>query len=693
MKKTISIVLMLVMILSLSVASFAEESSAQTAPEPKAQTAAATPVRASDETANAQIQYLFNNFNTFKQPESAGVKWSYAVTDLNHNGLLELLAASVQGEGRYTYVTAWEMGADLNSVNPIQVVIPEDESFPDIVTDSADTFYNQASNTWIYMFYDNIVFSADEAYYAKCAVKLADDGLSFQQLAIQHNQAAGGIVNTAYMDNSGNAITGEQYNNAGTEGPVQLIKSSTNFEWVDAEAVTSQNALFNSYAVFKGLMQPSSKTAQPVNAQNGGFLTITKNPTNESPAVGGTAYFVANASTWTSLNWTFVSPQGGEYNADGFVKMFPYAKVSGAGSTTLTVANVSTDMNGWSVYCTFYSGTQTARTGSAYLYVSGSTTTSTSYSYYYGLDYYIVYNSDGSYTMYFSDGSSLTVFRDNTYIYTEKNGTSTRYTTPGAWADPSTASENDRWLENDDGTWSYISRNGNVTTFFNDGSYEIFNGQDTRTYDQYGKEVFRRTLNDNGSEETYDPDSNTYTYTDEKGNMYVRYTDGSFSIQNANGTVENYDRYGNLEESWNVNTYIPEVYDNSGWGWVDPDNYSLDGFDPSAPGYGMVDEDNYALDGFDPSAPGYGMVDEDNYALDGFDPSAPGYGMVDEDEYALDGFDPSAPGYGMVDEDEYALDGFDPSAPGYGMVDEDDYDLDGLDPTAWADVDTEYWWD
>ena len=575
MKKAISIVLMLVMVLSLSVASFAEESKEQTAPAPKAQTAAATPVRATDETANAQIEYLFNNFSTFKQAESADAKWFYAVTDLDHNGRLELLAASVQGDGRYTHVMAWEVGTDLASAAPIQVNVPEDESFPDILTDSADTFYNQVSNTWIYMFYDNIVFSADEAYYAKCAVKLADDGLSFQQLAIQHNQAAGGIVNTAYMDNSGNAITGEQYNAAGTEGPAELIKSSTNFEWVDAANVTSQNMLFNSYAVFKGMMQPSSKTAQPAQtpAQNGGFLTITKNPTNESRTVGGTAYFVANASTWTSLSWTLVSPQGGEYNADGFVKLYPYAKVSGADSTTLTIANVSTDMNGWGAYCTFYSGGQTARTGTAYLYVSGSTTSSNTYSYYYGLDYYTVYNSDGSYTMYFSDGSSLTVYKDNTYVYTEKNGTVTRYTTPGEWVNRSSTSDYDPWIQNDNGTWSYVSRNGNVTTFFGDGSYEIFDGQDTRSYDVSGKEVFRRTTQADGTEETYDPESNTYTYTDTDGNMFVRYDDGSFSVDYADGTTENYDRYGNLEESWNSNdyTYVPEVYDDNGWGWVTPD--------------------------------------------------------------------------------------------------------------------------
>ena len=138
MKKTISIVLMLVMILSLSVATFAnaEQSTPASVVTP---VPAAAPVRASDETANAQIQYLFNHFNTFKQPESDGNKWSYAVTDLDHNGRLELFAASVQGDGRYTHVMAWEMGTDLASAAPIQVNVPEDESFPDILTDRSAT--------------------------------------------------------------------------------------------------------------------------------------------------------------------------------------------------------------------------------------------------------------------------------------------------------------------------------------------------------------------------------------------------------------------------------------------------------------------------------------------------------------------------------------------------------------------------
>ena len=610
MKKTLSIALLLALVLSLSsgVFAYAEQSGAAQSAEVQNSTVV-PPVRATDDSANTQIQYFFNNFSTFKQPET-GDKWSYTVTDMNHNGRLELLAASVQGNGRYTYVKGWEIGEDLKSHKEILVSVPAEETFPDIVADNADTFYNPDNNAWFYMFYDNIILSQDENYYAKCSVNLGDGNLGFQQLAVQHSQKTGGIVNTVYTDNNGNPITGEQYNAAGTTGPSSLIKSNTNFEWFDASAVTSVNPLVNSYAVFKGLMQPTTKV-QPLTApvstpapSGSGFLTITKNPTNESCVPGGTAYFVANASTWSSLAWTFVSPQGGEYNADGFGRMFPYARVSGTTGTTLTIANVSADMNGWGAYCTFYSGSQTARTSTAYVYC-GSVTTATNntnngtryYSTYYALDYYTVYNRDGSYTMYFNDGTSLTVYTNGTYLYTEKNGTSTRYTTPGAWVKSGSSSSSSKddgtaWFQDENGRWNYISRNGNITTFYDDGSYDVFNGETEKSYDENGNEVFQRVFNKDGSEETYDVESDTYTYTDENGNMYVRYSDGSFMLQYKDGSFENYDPNGKFTDGsepvsdyaewaqWqqslpedysfgveDVNTVYPEIYDDNQWGW------------------------------------------------------------------------------------------------------------------------------
>ena len=84
----------------------------------------------------------------------------------------------------------------------------------------------------------------------------------------------------------------------------------------------------------------------PVSPVQPAYLSITKNPTNEGHTPGETAYFVANANAYDSLYWTFVSPNGGEYSAQNFGYMYPNAPVNGSYSTTLSISNVTRDMDG-----------------------------------------------------------------------------------------------------------------------------------------------------------------------------------------------------------------------------------------------------------------------------------------------------------------------------------------------------------
>ena len=65
----------------------------------------AAPEKATQESAASQISLIYSNFaETFKQVGDGEV-WSYTVTDLDHNGRLELVAASIQGSGRFTGTT------------------------------------------------------------------------------------------------------------------------------------------------------------------------------------------------------------------------------------------------------------------------------------------------------------------------------------------------------------------------------------------------------------------------------------------------------------------------------------------------------------------------------------------------------------------------------------------------------------
>ncbi len=176
-------------------------------------------------------------------------------------------------------------------------------------------------------------------------------------------------------------------------------------------------------------------------------IVVTKQPTDETRQAGETAWFVSGAQYYSTLDWTFVDPSGREHTVQEFHGMFPYVTVEGEFSTTLTVRNLSTELNGWAVFCNFHSDVDNAKTNWAFFHVNPyvvPTYTQPAYTtpaYFepvnaipyggsfggYGYDEngnleYDVYYSDGSYTTYYYDGSSLTNNLDGSYIYRSSDG-------------------------------------------------------------------------------------------------------------------------------------------------------------------------------------------------------------------------------------------------------------------------------
>ena len=81
---------------------------------------------------------------------------------------------------------------------------------------------------------------------------------------------------------------------------------------------------------------------------------------------GHTAYFVAFSNIYTSLSWTFVSPEGVEYTPQNFANKFPGIVLDGLYSTTLSIGKLPKGADRWGAYCTFNYDGQTARTNTAY---------------------------------------------------------------------------------------------------------------------------------------------------------------------------------------------------------------------------------------------------------------------------------------------------------------------------------------
>ena len=366
MKKTLSLLMSVLMLLSFSIAAFA------------------APQQADAQSAATQLDLLFSNFNTVKQNDAS--VWSYAVTDLDHNGKLELLAASIQGDGRYTALNAWEVSEDGKTLNQCHVHVPQGGSFPDLISASADTFYNSGNDTWYYLFDDTTTVSATMVSTSKCSVQKKGDTIEYTTYATRQMNYQGNQNVSTFTDASGNVITPDAYNAAGVNALASAARSSTSFDWFLAAEV-SKDRLAESYGVFSGALMPALTadagaaqlafapvSASGIVAMQNTVLMVTKQPTNEFHKAGETALFIANANVWSSVEWTFVAPGGGEYSAQSFSLTFPNASLDGYYTSNLTLGQVSADMNGWSVYATFYTAqnNQTVRTGAAYLYVSDS---------------------------------------------------------------------------------------------------------------------------------------------------------------------------------------------------------------------------------------------------------------------------------------------------------------------------------
>ncbi len=337
-----------------------------------------------------QVSLISSQIASLKQPVTQN-QWYYTVTDLNHDGKLEFVAASQHPADRSVNLRVWEVNDAKTGLTEAALKKDPNESFPDIMTDALDTFHDTASNIWYYLFYDNVIISPTEIYTIKTAFRMTGGVIDYYPYAIEHTVVKNGVREVSYTDAAGAVISQQQYNAAGVNAFTNMARSNTRFQWLTADKLNDVHNLTNSYAVFAGMMAPTeifpvprpealtapaataapaatpapvAKSTQPV------YLNITKNPTNESKNPGSTALFVSCANAFDSLYWTMVSPDGGEYTTQSFAYLFPGSSVTGVSSTTLSIANVSADMSGWGAYCTFNYKGQTARTTTAYLTVA-----------------------------------------------------------------------------------------------------------------------------------------------------------------------------------------------------------------------------------------------------------------------------------------------------------------------------------
>ena len=110
-----------------------------------------------------------------------------------------------------------------------------------------------------------------------------------------------------------------------------------------------------------------------VTTSTDGAPKITKSPTGETVAAGGSAYFVANHEGAIWAVWHFVSPDSvRDLSYSDAAAAFPTLQIINGDRPTMQLKSIPTALNGWKVYCRFSNNIGYTDTAVATITVTGS---------------------------------------------------------------------------------------------------------------------------------------------------------------------------------------------------------------------------------------------------------------------------------------------------------------------------------
>lgn len=304
-----------------------------------------------------QKRILEDNRSLWEFADPYASPWFYTFTDLDHNGLLEVIAASTQGSGLFTYGHFYEVlpdGSGLRNCCPENGEIEGPDDWPDLVMQSLPCFHDAAADRYYYLC-ENLTRSGyNHQYYSMNALCLCDGAAEWELLvskAVDWDENGGEHVTCA--DAAGNPISEQDYDAAAERRFAGMERSALALEWTQVEVPWPT--------------EDPTPSSEPV--YSGPAPVITKNPTSESLTVGGKTWFIAHAQNADKLTWQMMDPDGVVYSVESAQDCNPGLKLEVLEGDTIAVSNVPLSVNGWAVLARFEGSGGVAVTEPAYLYV------------------------------------------------------------------------------------------------------------------------------------------------------------------------------------------------------------------------------------------------------------------------------------------------------------------------------------
>lgn len=148
----------------------------------------------------------------FSPAENYSAQPMYTVTDLDHNGRLEVIFSVCEGSGMYSTSRLWEVSSDAQSLISIPYGVEEGDSEPDLTYDIVTHYYNDEKD--FYLFTDVVRISAAESVFNRYAVSLYHGNGEITLIGSSRQvYDDAGISEENYYDGNGQEISAEEYGN------------------------------------------------------------------------------------------------------------------------------------------------------------------------------------------------------------------------------------------------------------------------------------------------------------------------------------------------------------------------------------------------------------------------------------------------------------------------------------------------
>lgn len=165
--------------------------------------------------------------------------WYYAFTDLDHNGLLEVLSASTQGSGVFTYAHFYEVlpdGSGVRNLYHADAEIEGADDWPEIILDQIPCYYDSAADRYYYVCSNSFRDGAWHGMTQLAALSLKDAAATIEYLAAEEILLTDSGEQWTYTDGAGEPITEEDFNSALERRFAGMEQSELKLDWIAVNA-------------------------------------------------------------------------------------------------------------------------------------------------------------------------------------------------------------------------------------------------------------------------------------------------------------------------------------------------------------------------------------------------------------------------------------------------------------------------